>query len=140
MLGEIKLYAARNPRPRQADEGGLDDLVVINKVIISDLVVAAQDLAAEARQNLRSDIFVFQCVNIVIHIAFIIAYPVGKRQGIQPAAGPLVGLVLKEHGQFHRFFGYICGDCGFFDDCRYFVFHHIVSCVYMPKPGLFLLL
>ncbi len=47
VLGPVKLNTARNPRSRKTDKRGLYNLVIIDKVIVSNLIKSAEYLTAE---------------------------------------------------------------------------------------------
>ena len=51
VLRPVELDAARDPRPRQPDQGRLYDLIVVEKVIAANLVKAPQDPSAESRDD-----------------------------------------------------------------------------------------
>lgn len=77
---------------------------------MADLVIAGEDLAADGRQNLRLNIFVFQSVDLVGYILLFVGDAVGIGQGVKSAGCPLIGLLLEEHGHGVWLFGDIGGD------------------------------
>ena len=60
MLGPVKFHASGDPWPQQAHQGGFDDLLVIEKIVLVGLVEAAMDSSAELGENHELDIVVFQ--------------------------------------------------------------------------------
>ena len=110
MLGPVELDAAGDPCAGQTHQCGLDDPVAVDKVVMADLVIAGEDLAADGRQNLRLNIFVFQSVDLVGYILLFVGDAVGIGQGVKSAGCPLIGLLLEEHGHGVWLFGDIGGD------------------------------
>ena len=107
VLRPVELDATRNPRAGQSDQRGLDHMVVIDEVIIPDLVIAGENLAADLRQDLRFDIFVLERIDLVGHIPFLVRNAVGIGQRIEPPRRALIGLFFKEHRQLDRGLGNI---------------------------------
>ena len=56
----------------KGDKRGLYNLVIIDKVIVSNLIKSAEYLTAERRYNLSFNIFVFKGVYIVFNIGFFV--------------------------------------------------------------------
>jgi hypothetical protein len=59
MLRPVELDAAGNPRPGQADERGLDDVLVVNQIVAVGLVLNGVDAPADFRQHQHAEKFVF---------------------------------------------------------------------------------
>ena len=110
MLGPVELDAAGNPGTGQTHQGWLDDPVTVDKVIMADLVIAGENLAADGRQNLGLNVFVFQGVDLVGYILLFVGDAVGIGQGVKSAGCSLIGLLLEEHGHGVWLFGNIGGN------------------------------
>ena len=56
MLRPIELDAAADPRAKQADERGLDDVLAVEDVVAGLAILDDVDPAADGRQHHRSDV------------------------------------------------------------------------------------
>ena len=110
MLGPVELNAAGNPGAGQTHQRGLDDPVAVDEVVVADLVIAGENLAADGGQNLGLNVFVFQGVDLVGYILLFVGDAVGIGQGVKSAGCSLIGLLLEEHGHGVWLFGNIGGD------------------------------
>ena len=68
VLGPVKLHAAGHPRAGNAHHGGLDDGILVDKLVVVVLIHRAVNLAAQLRQQHDLHVLVFQRVGIVLLI------------------------------------------------------------------------
>ena len=72
VLRPVELDAAAYPRPRQAHQCGLDDVVIVHEVALLDLVVRHLDAAAQFGQDHHLDIFVLQVDGLPLLVHFLV--------------------------------------------------------------------
>ena len=96
MLGPVEFNAAGNPRPGQADEGGLDHAVIIDEIILIGFVQCPLDPSAQFRQDHDIQVFVFQDYSLVLHVlrGFTDLFADGQR--IYLAGGTLIRPLFDE--------------------------------------------
>ena len=114
VLGPVELDAPGNPRPGQAHHGGLDDMVVVDKIIAVGLVQGALHPPAQLRQHHHIQVLVFQAQGGVGFHDFFIADGVGDGMGIHLAAGALVHPAIQKHGVAVGFSHGVSGDVHLF--------------------------
>ena len=61
MLRPVEFDATGDPRPGQADQRGLDDVLPIEKIVTVGLVLTDMNAAADFRQDHDAEEFVFRC-------------------------------------------------------------------------------
>ena len=97
MLRPVELDSAGNPRPSQADQGGLDDRLAINEIVTVGFVPRDMDAPAEFRQDHDLEKFIFQPDRRPGAVCFGVGDPVGKRQRIDFSAAALIDPFFQEH-------------------------------------------
>ena len=97
MLRPVELNAAGNPRPCQPYQCGLDDLVVIYRIVAVGFVVHTLDAPAQLRQDHHKQIVVFQIDGIIFPINFGIGNALAYGVRIDPPAGALIDALFQKH-------------------------------------------
>ena len=97
VLRPVELDAAADPGARQAHEGRLDDLVVVDEVPLRDLVPGHLHAAAEFRQDHHLDVFVLQPDGFVCLILLLVRDGLDHGIGIHHAAAALIDTFLQEN-------------------------------------------
>ena len=85
VLRPVKLYTTANPRTCQAYQCGLDNVVVIYKVALLNLIVSHLHTATQFGQNHHFDIFVLDINSFVLFIYFFVAHRLNDGVGIHYA-------------------------------------------------------
>ena len=99
VLGPVELHTAGHPRAGNAHHGGLDDGVLVDKLVAVVLIHRAVDLAAQLRQQHDLYVLVFQRVGIVLLIYRLVGQTVGVGHGINTARRSLIGFLFQKEGQ-----------------------------------------
>ncbi|VTM89225.1 Uncharacterised protein [Raoultella ornithinolytica] len=60
VLRPVKLNSSGNPRAKQANQRGLDDIIVINEITLSDLIPRTMHAASQLGQDHNFDVIIFQ--------------------------------------------------------------------------------
>ena len=82
VLGPVKLDATRDPRSCQTNEGGFDDVIIIHKVALLNLVVGHLDTSAQFGQDHHFDILVFDIDSLPLLIHLLIRDRLYDRVGV----------------------------------------------------------
>ena len=98
VLRPVELDAAADPRPHQAHQRGLDDLVVVDEVVAVGLVIGALHASAQLRQDHHAQIVVFQPNRAVGLIHLFVVDLVNYGKGIHLAAAALIHALFQKHG------------------------------------------
>ena len=103
MVGPVKLHPAGNPGPQRADQGGLDYMLAVEKVIPGGFVLGGKDTAADIRQDDVVQIVVFQMNGGILPVQPLVPLnPDGNLAGIYAARGPLMHAVFHKHGHIFQ--------------------------------------
>ena len=105
MLGPVELHAAGNPWPGEADKRGLDDILSVEKVVVSvRLVLTKENPATDFRQHHQPHEFILHPRRDIIHRLrrFVLIHLVDERHGINLAARALVNALLEKNRIFFR--------------------------------------
>ena len=102
MLRPVELNATADPRTDQTNQRWLDDMVVIDKVALLDLVVGHLHATAQLGQHHHLDIFVFQPDGLIVFVHLFIADGFYDRIRINNATRPLIDSFLQEHRTLFR--------------------------------------
>lgn len=98
VLRPVELDAAADPRPHQAHQRGLDDLVVVDEVVAVGLVIGALHAPAQLRQDHHAQIVVFQPYRAVGLVHLFIVDLINDGKGIHLAAAALIDALFQKHG------------------------------------------
>ncbi len=98
MLRPVELDAAADPRPHQAYQRGLDDLVVVDEVVAVGLVIGALHTPTQLRQDHHAQIVVFQPYRAVGLIDLFIVNLINDGKGVNLAAAALIDALFQKHG------------------------------------------
>ena len=79
VLGPVKLDTAANPRTSQAYQCGLNNMVVIHKVALLNLIVSHLHTTAQFGQNHHLDILVLDIYGLVLFIHLLVAHRFDNR-------------------------------------------------------------
>ena len=79
VLGPVKLDTAANPRTSQAYQCGLDNMVVIHKVALLNLIVSHLHTSTQFGQNHHLDILVLDIYGLVLFIHLLVAHRFDNR-------------------------------------------------------------
>ena len=115
MLRPVELYSPRNPRAGKPHECRLDDMVVVDKMALPDLVVGHLYAPSQLRENHHLDVFVFQIDRMPRLVCLLVADRLYYGVRIDRTARALIHPLLQEDGIFlgrsdlirwdqHRFF------------------------------------
>jgi hypothetical protein len=97
MLGPVKFHATGNPRPEKAHQGGLDNLLVVEKIVLIDLIEAAVDSPTELGENHDLDICIFQKNRMISTLPLVTGDAIGEGVGVDFAAASLIDPLFEEH-------------------------------------------
>ena len=97
VLRPVKLDATRDPRTRQTHQGGLDDVVIVHKVTLFDLIVSHLDTSAQLWQDHHLDIFVLNVDGLPLLIHLLVGDRLNDRIGIDHTTRTLIDSLLKEY-------------------------------------------
>ena len=97
VLRPVELDAARYPRARQPDEGGLDDVVVVDEVALLQLVVGHLDAPAQLGEYHDLQVFVLEEHGAVRAVVALVLDLLDDGVGVDHAAAALVDALLEEH-------------------------------------------
>ena len=97
VLGPVELDAARDPRPGQADQRGLDDLVVVDEVIAVGLIERHLHATAQLGQDHDLEIAVLEVDGRPRLERGRIGDLIDDGVGVDGAAAALVDAFLQEH-------------------------------------------
>ena len=82
VLGPVELNATTNPRTKQTYEGRLDDVVVIDKVTLCNLVVGHLYATAQLRQYHHLDVLVLNPDGQIVLVHLLVAHRLNDGIGI----------------------------------------------------------
>ena len=102
VLRPVELDAAANPRTRQTDECGLDDVVVVDEVALADLVVGHLYAAAQFGHHHHFDVLILQVDDVPVVGRRFVGYRLDDGIGIHHAARALIDTFLQEYRVFLR--------------------------------------
>ena len=118
MLRPVEFNAAGDPRPRQADERGFDDALIVNEIVAVGLVENGVNAPADFGQDHYAEKLVFEPDRFPFSIQSGFGNSIREGQRINLAAAALIDAIFQEHRIFVRRGGKISGDGQFFPTDR----------------------
>ena len=97
VLGPVEFDASRDPWTSKTDEGGLDDVVVIDEVTTGNLVVGHLHTTAQFGQDHHLDVLVLHPDGLVLLIDLLVAHRFDDGIGIDHTTRALIDSLLEEH-------------------------------------------
>ena len=97
VLRPVELNAARDPRPGQAHQRGLDHLVVVNEMIAVGFIERHLYAAAQLGQDHDAQVAIFQKHCGIRLVGFLVEHAVDHRVRVDHAAAALVDAFFQEH-------------------------------------------
>ena len=123
VAGPVELAPAGDPAAQHADQGRLDDVLLVEKIIACALIQGGIDPAAELGHQLQAQVLVFQRDHPEGPLRAVLpVHPHDHAAGVGIPAGALVHPVFREHGQLLRLREPVGGDQTPF--IRHFYFFH----------------
>jgi len=110
MLRPVELDATADPRPRKPHQRGLDNLVIIHKIVSVGFIVGTLNTAAQFRQHHHAQVVVFKPYGVIGLVGLFIAQGIDHRQRIHLAATALIHALFEEHGVDVRLSHFVGGD------------------------------
>lgn len=113
VLRPVELHATADPGTGEADEGGLDDLLAVEKVIAVGLVLcivytkeatacerhlANVDAPADFRKDHDAHEFILEPDGVPLAVLWDLLDAVGEREGVDAARAALVDALFDKHG------------------------------------------
>jgi hypothetical protein len=96
VVEDAPLDAARDPGAEHPDQGGLDDVLAIEDLVVVRLIGRIEKPPAQLRQDAQLDVLVLQVQGLVGLLLADIRHAVLHGVGIDAFLSPLVGLVRVE--------------------------------------------
>ena len=102
VLRPVELNTSRNPRTNQTNECWLDDVIIIHKVALSDLVVCHLHTSAKFWQHHHLDILILNPDGMIVNIFLLVAHRLDDGIGIYNTTRSLIHSLLQEDGVLLR--------------------------------------
>ncbi len=124
VLWPVKLNTTRDPGTGQPYQSRFYNLVIVNEVTLTDLIISHLDATAQLGQDHYFDVLIFKEETNIFLVFFLVVNLFNYRVWVNFPATALVHPFLEKHGVFIRFANTVGWDSYFlFPDVYIFITH-----------------